>query len=229
MRALISSSRRLVAGFAIVLVLTGATAYKVGVTNTASGTFYGCLNPTSALLYGVVVSDTPADCKPGDVSVSWNKAGPPGPTGATGDTGPQGPAGDTGPQGPAGNTGPAGPEGPTGATGPTGPAGTGVDTTQVLGRTLTVVGSLSVMALDFGSLTVFCPTGYEAVGGGVDTGSFLANYVTSSGPTYGLGTRLKDTANGVQPAATGWLGGMYNASTLAMTLKVAVVCAKSGL
>ena len=259
MRGLLSSSRRLVAVFAILVLLTGATAYTVSATNT--GAFFACLSK-GGQLSDVVLGDTAPECKPGDVNVSWSQqgpagptgpqgakgdTGPAGPTGAQGDTGPAGPtgpqgaqgdtgpAGPTGPQGAQGDTGPAGPTGPqgpqgdTGPTGPQGPAGTSVDTTQVLGRTVTVVASTSVTPNNFGSVSVSCPTGYEAVGGGVDTGSFLLMSVTSSGPTYN-GARLLFETDGQHAAATGWLAGFRNNDTATtFTAKVAVICAKSGL
>lgn len=56
------------------------------------------------------------------------KAGPSGPTGATGTMGPTGPTGETGPQGATGPTGPQGPKGDTGARGPTGDTGPKGDT-----------------------------------------------------------------------------------------------------
>lgn len=248
LRALFSSSGRTLVVVAIAVVLTGATAYRAGAWSTGEGPFYGCLNPSNGQLYDVM-QNVLSSCKPGDTPVTWSQTGPAGPKGAAGpagatgpqgatgaqgaqgDTGPRGPQGDTGAQGPRGDTGAAGPTGATGATGPQGPQGVpgaGVDTTQVLGRTVTVVASVLVGPSDFGSVMAACPAGYEAVGGGVDTGSFLTNLVTSNGPTWN-GTRLSAMANGQGVAANGWLGGMRNDATTAMTLKVAVVCAKSGL
>jgi len=58
-------------------------------------------------------------------TVSFNLSGPPGPTGAQGETGPQGPTGPTGETGPQGLTGETGHQGPTGATGLDGTNGAG--------------------------------------------------------------------------------------------------------
>jgi hypothetical protein len=62
-------------------------------------------------------------CRRGEVAVSWNASGPPGPAGPQGPTGPQGPAGSPGPAGSQGPAGPQGPPGPAGRAGPAGPAG----------------------------------------------------------------------------------------------------------
>lgn len=228
MRALFaSSSRKLLAAVSIAILITGATAYTVRATGDM-GTFFACLSQNGTLR-DIALGMPIVDCKPGDVAVWWNQVGPTGATGdtgATGPTGPEGPVGATGSQGPQGDTGA---EGPTGATGPQGPAGTSVDTTMVLGRTLTVVGSGSVTPNNFLIVSVACPSGYEAVGGGVDVGNVLSLVVTSSGPTYG-GSRLLFAADGQRPAATGWLGAVRNndaATTYAM--KVAAICAKSGV
>lgn len=234
MRALFaSSSRKLFAAVTIAVLVTGATTYTVMATSHST-TFTACLTQNGTLRS--VVFGGPAEaCRPGETAVAWSQTGPTGATGPQGDTGPQGPVGATGPQGPQGDTGlqgpkgDTGPEGPTGATGPEGPAGTSVDTTLVLGRTLTVVGSGSVTPGNFLIVSVACPTGYEAVGGGVDVGNVLSLVVTSSSPTY-AGSRLLFTADGQRPAATGWLGAARNNdATMAYAMKVAAICAKSGL
>ncbi|MEK7862091.1 MAG: hypothetical protein AAB295_02370 [Chloroflexota bacterium] len=222
MRALFtSSSRKLLAVVSIAILLTGATTYTVMATSHSTS-FSACLTQHGTLRS--VVFGGPAEaCRASDTAVTWSQTGP---TGPQGDTGPQGPQGATGPQGPQGDTGP---EGPTGATGAQGPAGTSVDTTAVLGRTLTVIGSGAVTANNFQMVSVACPTGYEAVGGGVDVGNVLNLVVTSSGPTYG-GSRLLFAADGQRPAATGWLAAVRNNdATTTYAMKVAVICAKSGI
>lgn len=161
-----------------------------------------------------------------------------GDTGAQGLTGPAGPAGATGaqgPAGPAGATGAVGPQGPqgdtgvAGATGPQGPAGTSVDTTHVLGRTVTVVASMSFLAGDFHTFGASCPTGYEATGGGVDPQNVVSVVVTGSGPTWN-GVRLVSQTDGQHTAANGWqVSAVNNSTTATYLVKVAVVCAKSGL
>ena len=237
MRALFtSSSRRLLGAVSIAVLLVGGSAYSARATGDV-GTFFACL-AQNGTLRDVVLGGPAVTCKPGDVPVWWNEVGPTGATGATGPegaTGATGPQGDTGPQGPTGATGPqgpqgaTGPEGPTGATGPQGPAGTSVDTSAVLGRTVTVVGSGTVTPGNFQIVSVACPSGYEAVGGGVDVGNVLNLVVASSSPTYG-GSRLLFAADGQRPAATGWLGAVRNNDpTTTYAMKVAVICAKSGV
>ena len=251
MRASFASTRgRLITIIAIAMLVTGATAYAR--TNGDIATFYGCLSHTGSL-YNVALGSLPDSCKPGDLPVTWNMTGPQGsqgPQGDTGATGLQGPKGDTGAQGltgaagpvgatgaagPVGATGAVGPQGPqgdtgvTGATGPQGPAGTSVDTTQVLGRTLTVVASMSFLAGDFHTFGASCPTGYEATGGGLDPQNVVSVVVTGSGPTWN-GVRLLSQTDGQHTAANGWQVSAVNSSTTATYLvKVAVVCAKSGL
>ena len=75
------------------------------------------------------IVNSPNDCRPSEVAISWNLIGPEGPQGPQGEqgpVGPQGPKGDPGPQGPAGadgEQGPAGPQGLKGDKGDTGPQG----------------------------------------------------------------------------------------------------------
>lgn len=207
MRALFtSSSRKLFAAVTIAILITGATTYTV-VATSHSTTFSACLTQNGSLR--AVVFGGPAEsCRASDVPVTWSQTGPVGPQGPVGDTGPQGPQGDTGPEG---------------------PAGASVDTTMVLGRTVTVVGSGSVTPNNFLIVSVACPSGYEAVGGGVDVGNVLNLVVASSSPTYG-GSRLLFAADGQRPAATGWLGAVRNNdATTTYAMKVAAICAQSGL
>lgn len=124
---------------------------------------------------------------------------------------------------PAGAEGPQGPQGPPG---PRGDPGTPADTSRLLGRTLTVVATDSVPAGAIDSHTVSCPSGYEAVGGGADADDGTT-FVSSSAPLYGT-TRVRDTADGQQPAATGWYVRVFNSAAAADTFKIAVVCARIG-
>lgn len=248
MRALYAVARhKVVAAISVAALVMGATAFTVAANN--GGTFFACL-AKNGNLYNVAVDGLPQDCHSGDAAVQWDQTGLQGPagdtgpagatgapgatgaqgaTGAAGATGAQGATGPAGPTGATGDTGAVGPTGATGATGATGPAGTSMDTTTVLGRTVTVVSSATVTAVNFNIVNVTCPTGYEVVGGGVDVSNLLTNVVTSSGPTYG-GTRLNFEADGQQAAASGWQASVRNDSTTASsTMKVAAVCAKSGL
>jgi hypothetical protein len=126
------------------------------------------------------------------------------------------------PRGPAGPPGAQGSQGVKGDTGPAGP----VDTSKLLGKTLTVVKTQSVAAGTFDFESVDCPTGYEATGGGADPNNVLTMFVTSSNPKI-AGNRTLLTPDGAQAAATGWFAGVYN-SGAAATWKIAVVCAKIG-
>lgn len=251
MRAIYAVARhRFVAAISVAIVILGVSAFAVAANY--SSTFYACLTKNGNL-YNVVVDQLPQDCHSGDTAVQWDVTGPQGPTGPTGNTGPAGPTGPqgpagadgatgptgatgpqgpTGPQGATGATGPQGPQGdtgPTGATGATGPTGPMPDTTMILGRTLTVVASAAVSPGAFGVASVNCPSGYEATGGGADVGNVFTNVLTSSGPTY-AGSRLLAQADGQHGQATGWQASMRNDNTTTTyTLKVAVVCAKSGL
>lgn len=122
--------------------------------------------------------------------------------------------------------GPPGPRGPQGPPGPKGDPGTSADTSRLLGRTVTVIAPDSVPAFSTDSQTVSCPSGYEAMGGGVDSDS-VTTYVTSSSPLFGS-TRVDDMAEGQQAAASGWYARVYNDSGARDTFKVAVVCARAG-
>ena len=93
--------------------------------------------------------------------------GPTGPTGAKGDKGDTGATGPTGPTGAKGDEGDTGATGSTGPTGPQGPAG---------------VSGLEVVKIDgtsnsntFKGVTVQCPGGKNALGGGGDLSGFVNN------------------------------------------------------
>jgi hypothetical protein len=136
-------------------------------------------------------------------------AGADGATGATGPMGPQGPAGAdgaTGATGPMGPQGPAGADGATGATGPTGPqgpegpqgpaGGPGVSGLEVVTQS-TLPGSQPT-----GNVTVSCPAGKVAIGGG---GSVLNGNSTvalsSSLPAFTLSTPTGWVVTAVETAA----------------------------
>ncbi len=127
------------------------------------------------------------------------------------------------PKGPAGPPGAQGPKGDTGAAGPAGP----VDTSKLLGKTLTVVKTETVGAGTFDFESIDCPSGYEATGGGIDPNNVLTMFVTSSNPKI-AGNRTLLTPDGAQAAATGWFGGVFNSTGSSATWKIAVICAKIG-
>lgn len=109
--------------------------------------------------------------------------------------------------------GPAGPRGPQGIPGP-------VDT-------VTVVASSSPIAPgDFGSAQADCPSGTEAIGGGIDPGNVFTMVVTGTYPLIDNQPRLALVANGQHGSATGWVGWARNNSTTSYTLTVAVVCGR---
>ena len=61
-------------------------------------------------------------------------------------------------------------------------AAAGPSLTASLSSTITVVGSDTVSAGNFGSVRVECPIGMVAIGGGIDPENVLTMKVTSSGP-----------------------------------------------
>jgi hypothetical protein len=121
--------------------------------------------------------------------------------------------------------------GTVGPTGPAGPQGPPVDTSKLLGRTVTVTASKSVTTAfryDF----VLCPTGYEAVGGGAYQDNYKAVgsgpppvFLIASAPTNSTGSFLADGSGG---PASGWGGLIVRPSGLADTIHWSVVCAKEG-
>ena len=128
-------------------------------------------------------------------------------------TGLQGPQGAQGQQGPQGKQGPPGP----------------VDTSKLLGRTITVTGSRSLAAGTRRTDYAVCPSGYEAVGGGAWGGP----YDNSDGSVVVLwsapraaGGAPADSTNG--PAATGWTTAVFNVSGVSEFVHWSVVCAKVG-
>ena len=96
---------------------------------------------------------------------------------------------------------------------------------RYLGNTVTVVASDTVANGGFATLTVDCPTGYTAVGGGVDPFGVLTMDVTSSNPLI-QDTRTLLTGDGQQGKATGWMGAVTNTSGSTKSYKVSVICAR---
>lgn len=105
--------RGLLLALALVVLIGGAAvAYATGVAGAAqSNTIQGCYNQQSGQLR------IDQSCRQGELSVSWNSEGQPGPAGAPG---PAGPAGATGPAGAPGAAGAAGRDGRDGLNGSNG-------------------------------------------------------------------------------------------------------------
>jgi hypothetical protein len=76
---------------------------------------------------------------------------------------------------------------------------------------------------------VFCPDGYEAIGGGVETGNFYTLDVTLSSPIFGPRDDFKTAlqkGKGQYSAATGWRGYANNEDDETRPIKVSVVCTR---
>ncbi len=94
--------------------------------------------------------------------------------------------------------------------------------------TITVVATgPSIPSGSFDVQRADCPSGYEAVGGGVDPENILTEVVTLSTPVISNSSRLV-APDGQNPAATGWAAGVRNNDIGARSFKVAAVCAPRG-
>lgn len=93
-------------------------------------------------------------------------------------------------------------------------------------ETITIVASGGTVAAgSFGFTGVNCPAGYIAVGGGIDPENVFTMYVTSSAPTVGS-TRTFLLPDGTQGSPNGWVGGVFNNSTIGKTFKISVICSR---
>jgi hypothetical protein len=111
----------------------------------------------------------------------------------------------------------------------------GVSAGSYLQSTVTEIGQLSVSSGTTKSVSVFCPTGYQAVGGGVDNSLNTSGKinVTTSAPlihTYDeervLGQwRPTEIEVGENVAADGWIVAAHNESGFTELLDAAVICA----
>jgi hypothetical protein len=187
-----------------IIALVVAVAGGAYAATSGSGTISVCVSQSGGGLYKA------KHCAAGDNTLSWNARG------RRGRTGPAGPAGSTGANGSAGPTGPAGPAGPAGSTGPAGPAGNNV--------TVTETNSVSVANGSFGDVSVSCPSGDQALGGGIDENNVFTMFVTSSGPLI-AGARTLGLANGQHGVATGWIASGANDSGSTAPIVVSVICA----
>jgi hypothetical protein len=81
---------------------------------------------------------------------------------------------------------------------------------------------------NFGGATATCPTGMQAIGGGVDPSNVLTMSVTGSMPAVG-GFNPGQLIDGQHGAATAWRGFARNDSAGAgATVTVSVICAPIG-
>ena len=150
-------NRRVVAlAVGLVAVLGGGGAALATIPGSG-GVISGCYAKSTGSLR--VVDASTAQCKGGEVPLTWNQTGP---QGLKGDTGAQGPKGDQGAQGPQGAKGDTGPLGLTGPAGPQGPRGP--ITPPAYEEAYGVPGF--AWWLENKTVTATCPTGLKAIGGG---------------------------------------------------------------
>lgn len=176
----------------VLIVVVGAAAAGVvaGVAWAtipgSGGVIQGCYQKNVGNLRVVEAS---SDCKPSELSVSWNQkgekgdtgavgpigaTGPPGPKGEQGDKGdkgdigPQGLTGETGQQGQQGTPGGKGDPGADGAPGPTGPPGPAGPPGGLSGLQLVSLGERTVPASGADVQFVACPAGKKALGFSLD-------------------------------------------------------------
>lgn len=89
-----------------------------------------------------------------------------------------------------------------------------------LATPITVVGSKVAAPNAPGGLAVACPSGMEAVGGGVASATGLG--VLANGPT--AGTNLGNHPDGAAGSADGWEGSAFNPTANPAVVKVAAIC-----
>ena len=124
---------------------------------------------------------------------------------------------------PAGARGATGPTGAAGAAGPAGPAGS-------IKSTITVVGSGPQLGPNggFGSGNAICPSGYQAIGGGVDLDSGSDEKIATTEPVVD-NQNIIGLSDGQHNPATGWRAFVLNQSTTTVrSFKVMAVCSPIG-
>ena len=78
---------------------------------------------------------------------------------------------------------------------------------------------------NYGGEPAVCPSGYIALGGGIDVGQVLKMTVSSSAPTFNaFEYRLLSQPDGTNPAPHGWSASAINNDTPTHTLKVGAIC-----
>jgi hypothetical protein len=129
---------------------------------------------------------------------------------------------------------PAGPRGPQGPQGATGTVDTSSFYTKTqsdarfLRGTITVVAHHTIAGSTFEEARADCPSGYQAVGGGVDPSNVATMSVTNSSPNIENTPRMSTLPNGNHAAATGWIAWVRNESATAGTIGVAAICSPLG-
>jgi hypothetical protein len=100
---------------------------------------------------------------------------------------------------------------------------------QVLGSTITVVPpDASVAAGSFALQQVDCPSGYQALSGGVEVGNVTTVVVADSYPLIAGSPVLLGRPAGTDAAASGWHVAVKNTGSVAEPFKAVVICAASG-
>jgi hypothetical protein len=89
------------------------------------------------------------------------------------------------------------------------------------------VATASVPNGSFNVTVASCPSGYQAIGGGVDDDNVFTMQVTESSPLPG-GNRPVLGSAGQFGAATGWEGGSVNNGGSAAPVAVTAICAPIG-
>ena len=90
-------------------------------------------------------------------------------------------------------------------------------------RVRTLVDWVEVGAGVTNDLTVSCPQGTVALGGGVDVSDVHSMTIFSTGPTVN-GSRLNATSDGTHGAPDGWFGGVDNSDSTSRPFKVGAIC-----
>jgi Collagen triple helix repeat (20 copies) len=184
--------RRRLAGIAIALVALLAGGGAALATIPGSG---GAINSCYAKKDGTlrVIDPSTAQCGNGENALAWSQTPPPGAKGADGSQGPKGEQGDRGAEGPKGYAGNPGFPGAAGPEGPQGPPGSPFYFRRWSD-------SVDVPMGGDGTVTVSCPAGWNAVGGG----HLLDNaFVIDSEPTQDF-TGWKITARNLSLGG-GWV------------------------